>query len=192
MGNHRRVRRIPSLAFTVRITQGPNAPSRVGLERIKHPLEVALGEAALEGLDPEALGAELEAADEAYNSQQWEPAIAAYQSLLERVPMLNPLHMQIGSALTQLRRYDEAIVSFETALAGDPGLEDQVETEIARIRMSMGDFDAAGDALASAAGNAGATREDLYNLGELEFAKGEVDTAAEWYEKASAADPQLG
>ena len=55
-----------------------------------------------------------------------------------------------------------------------------------------GDFDAAGSALASAANRTNMTREDLYNLGELEFAKGNMDAAADWYEKAAAIDPTWG
>ena len=74
------------------------------------------------------------------------------------------------------------------ALANLAGRE--VEVEIARIKMTLGDFEAAGDALAaSVAAGDGAAREDLYNLGELEFAKGNIDAAAGFYEKASAADP---
>ena len=71
-------------------------------------------------------------------------------------------------------------------LAEDPD-NTVANTEIARTRLAMGDLDAAG-ALADAI-NADSSREDLYNLGELEFAKGAIDTAADWYEKATAADP---
>ena len=177
---------------TVTLRQGENPPFRVALERIKHPLELALGEAALEGLDPEALAAEFTAADEAMNNQQWEQAITKYRSVLSKLPMMNNLNMEIGGALRQLGQYEEAIAAFEAAGAGDSDLEADVETEIARTRMAMGDFDAAGDALAAVAGGDGATREDLYNLGELEFAKGEVDMAADWYEKAAAVDPNWG
>ena len=177
---------------TVQLRQGPNPPFRVAIERIKHPLELALGEAALEGLDPEALAAEFTSADEAMNNQQWEQAITRYRSVLSKLPMMNVLNMQIGGALRQLGQYEEAIAAFETAAAGDSNLEADVETEIARTRMAMGDFEAAGDGLASAADNEGATREDLYNLGELEFAKGDMDAAAGWYEKAAATDPTWG
>ena len=52
----------------------------------------------------------------------------------------------------------------------------------------MGDLDAASELEATASG-LDASKEDLYNLGELEFAKGAVDTAAGWYEKASMVDP---
>ena len=173
----------------VRIRGGMNPPLLIDMTRIKHPLEIALGESAVAGLDLEALGAELAAADVSYNNQQWDEALAGYRSILSKLPMMNGLHMQIGTALRGLEQYEEAITSFETALVGNPQLEPRVESEIARLRLMMGDFEAAGSALASAAGNEGAAREDFYNLGELEFAKGEVDAAAGWYEKAAAADP---
>ena len=49
-----------------------------------------------------------------------------------------------------------------------------------------GDLDAAQD-LAATGGSA--SPEDLYNLGEVAFGEGNVDAAADWYEKAVAADP---
>ena len=179
-------------SLPVQLSQGDNRPATVTLERIKHPLVVALGEAALEGLDPDALEAELAAADEAIRNQQWEQAITGYRSVLSKLPIMSALNMQLGGALRQLGQYEEAIAAFEAAVAGDPQLKPDVEAEIARTRMAMGDFDAAGSALASAADNAEATREDLYNLGELEFTNGNMDAAADWYEKAAAIDPTWG
>ena len=176
-------------ANTVQISFGSNPPFLIAMERIKHPLEIALGEAALDGLDPAAIEAEFKAADEAMNNQQWEQAITTYRSVLSKLPMMSALNMQIGGALRQLGRYEEAIAAFEAAGADDSSLAADVETEIARTRMTMGDFDAASNTLAAAADSENATREDLYNLGELEFAKGDMAAAAGWYEKAAAIDP---
>ena len=79
--------------------------------------------------------------------------------------------------------YESAIEAFERALAADSSLED-ARAGIARARLSMGDFDAASEELQAAAGEPQhATKEDLYNLGELEFAKGAVDIAAGWYDE---------
>ena len=177
---------------TIPIRYSSNPPIGFEMARILHPLELALGAAALEGLDPDAIQAEFQAADAAYNSQQWEQAVTAYRSVLTKLPMMTLLHVNIGQALRAQRQFDEAIASFERAVADDPELARDVETEIARTRMAMGDFEGAGAALASAVSDAGASREDLYNLGELEFAKGEIDAAADWYEKANAVDPNWG
>ena len=175
--------------ITMPVRFGPNPNRRIELVRIKHPLELALGEAALEGLDPEAIEAEFLAADAAFNSEQWDQAITGYRSILSKLPMMNPLHMNIGNAQRKMGQYEEAIASYERARTGGLELESDIEAEIARTRMAMGDFDAASSALTSAADSAEATREDLYNLGELEFAKGDMDAAAGWYEKAAAIDP---
>ena len=169
----------------VTIRNGRNIPINIELEPIPHPLEVALGAEALAGLDAEALGAQLDAADAAYDNQQWEEALAGFASLLETLPTMVQLQLSIGATLQQLGRYEEAITSYQAAAAADPSVQADVESAVLRLRVAMGDLSAA-EELAAAGG---AVREDLYNLGEVEFAQGNVDGAAEWYEKAVAADP---
>ena len=173
---------------TTPIRQGTNAPIDFVLSKIQHELVLALGEEAMAGLDPDAVEAELEAADTAFNAEDWDAAIQGYTSLLTKLPMLTNLHMQIGSAYRAKGEYDQAIAAYETLLVAEPD-NNEAKTQIARTRLAMGDLDAASEELAAAASGLSASREDLYNLGELEFAKGAVDTAAEWYEKASMVDP---
>ena len=174
----------PNLGI-VTLRYGRNTDVDIEMVRISHALEIALGREALEGLDAEALGAELDAADAAYDNGQWEEALAGYRSLHETLPTMNELKLQMGASLQQLGRYEEAIAVYEAAAAWDPTLQRDVDNAVARLRVAMGDLSAAETLVASGA----AEREDLYNLGEVEFAKGEVDAAAEWYEKAVAADP---
>ena len=174
-----------------RITQGRNAPIDFILARALHPLEIALGVATLEGLDPEAIQTEFEAADAIFNEEDWDGAIAAYSALLEKLPVLTNLHLQIGHSYRSKGEYDAAIAAYERLKMADPNNSD-ADMEIARVKMMMGDFEAASEELAAAASGLNASREDLYNLGELEFAKGNVDTAAEWYEKAAMVSPDWG
>lgn len=169
----------------VTIRNGRNTPINIELDRIPHPLEVALGQEALEGLDAEALSAQLDAADAAYENQEWEEALAGFNSLFETLPTMTSLQLSIAATLQQLGRFEEAIAAYETAAAADPSVQADVENAILRLRVAMGDLSAAADLASS--GNA--VREDLYNLGEVEFAQGNADGAAEWYEKAVAADP---
>jgi predicted Zn-dependent protease len=171
-----------------RITQGRNPPIKMTLIGIRHPFEIALGETALEGLDPQALEAEMNRADEAFADGRFDEAIAGYESLLAQLPTFHMLHVQIGETLVRQGEYQAAIDAFERALAEDAGNED-AQAGIARAKLSMGDFEGASQELEAAAGSLNATKEDLYNLGELEFAKGAVDVAAGWYEKAAAIDP---
>jgi tetratricopeptide (TPR) repeat protein len=176
----------------ISISQSTNPAWGIKITRIKHALELALGAEALGGVDPDAITEAFAAADAAYNNEQWEQALSGYRAILEQLPVMSNLNLQIGSALRQLGQYDEAIATFELAAVGDPALEQTVQTEIGRTRMAMGDFEAAGTALESAASGDGANREDLYNLGELEFAKGNMELASGWYEKSAAIDPTWG
>ena len=173
---------------TVNVTQSSTPPVDFTLVEIRHALVQALGEEAMEGLDPDEIEAELEAADAAFNAQNWEAAVAGYASLVEKLPQLTNLYTQIGQAHRAAGDYDAALAAFETHLAAEPNNEG-IKADIARTKLAMGDFEAAGAELAAAASGLDASKEDLYNLGELEFAKGAVDTAAEWYEKAAMVDP---
>tara|TARA_B100001013_G_C24619171_1_gene446474 strand:+ start:496 stop:1458 length:963 start_codon:yes stop_codon:yes gene_type:complete len=169
------------------VTQSENPPVNFELTRIRHPLEIALGDEALEGLDPVAIGTTLTQSDTEFNNGNWLVAIDGYQSVLSDLPQLSDLNVQIGQSYHQLEDWDSAIASFEAALVTDPDNED-AKAGIARARMGSGDLSAA-SSLRETASGLNASREDLYNLGEIEFAQNNIETAAEWYEKASVADP---
>ena len=102
-----------------RITQGRNPPIRMTMISIRHPFEIALGETALEGLDPLALEAEMNRADEAFADGRFDEAIAGYESLLGKLPTFHMLHVQIGETLVRQGDYQAAIEAFERALAED-------------------------------------------------------------------------
>ncbi len=172
---------------TIGVTQSGTPPVDFELTKVRHALVQALGEDAMEGLDPDEIEQQLEAADSAFNARDWDGAISGYRALLEKLPMLTNLHSQIGQAHRAAGNYEEALAAFETRLADEPDNE-QIRADIARTRLAMGDLDAASE-LEATAGGLNASKEDLYNLGELEFAKGDVDAAEGWYEKASMVDP---
>ncbi len=179
-------------ATTTQVRQGPNDPIRIVLQRIQqHSLVLRLGEEALEGLDPEEIEREVDAAQADYTAENWDGAIAGYNAVLEKLPRLSELLLYIGNAHRAKGETEEALAAYERLLAADPTHE-TVDTEIARTKLVMGDFEAASPALEAAVSGLDAAREDLFNLGELEFAKGDLDAAAEWYEKAAMADPNWG
>jgi tetratricopeptide (TPR) repeat protein len=171
---------------TISIRQVRNPAVEIFLTRLKHPLEIAFGSEAFEGLDPAAIGDELAVADAAYDNKQWDTALSGYDAVLAKLPVYTDLELKRGNTLQEMERYEDAIAAFEAGATANPQLRSQVDPAIARLRMQMGDFEGAEALLSSGAGG---SREDLYNLGEVEFAKGDVDAAAGWYEKAAALDP---
>lgn len=169
----------------VDVTQVGFRSVNFNLERIVSGLELLVGAEALEGLDVAALEADLDAANSAFDAAEFDTAISAYTELLTVLPTLTYLHLNIGNAYRGKGEYDMALASYEL-LSGDPERGEQAKVEIARTRLAMGDLDAVSDI---ATAGADASREDLYNLGEVDFARGEIDSAAGWYEKAAAVDP---
>ena len=173
---------------TITVTQASTPPADFELRKVRHALVQALGEEAMEGLDPDEIERQLEEADAAFNTEDWDAAIAGYNALLVKLPQLTNLYTQIGQAHRANGEHDQALAAFELHLAAEPD-NASIRRDIARTKLAMGDYEAAQTELAAAASGLDASKEDLYNLGELEFAKGAVDAAAEWYEKAAMVDP---
>ena len=69
----------------VNVTQSATPNVELELPKVRHALVQALGEEAMEGLDPDEVEAELEAADAAFNSRDWPTAIAGYLRNLNRI-----------------------------------------------------------------------------------------------------------
>ena len=178
-------------AVPVRLRRGQNPPVDFTLTRIRHALEILLGEAALKGLDPKVLETTITAADDLFNRQQYDQAIVAYEAILAKVPALTALYLSLGYSYQATREYDKAIAAYEEVLKNEPENAD-AKVAIARVNLATGDLEAASDTLAQTASRLDASREDLYNMGGLAFARGAVDEAAEWYEKARLKDPNWG
>ena len=176
---------------TAPVTQGDMRMVEITLTRVRTALELALGAAALEGLDPAQLEADLAAADGLFNAQQYSEALEIYQTLLTLLPELTNLYIQIGHSYQGLEQYDQAIAAYEALLKEDPDNQ-AAKVSIGRTNLAAGDFEAARATLGESASGLDASREDLYNMGELTFARGDVEEAAGWYERAHMKDPAWG
>ena len=148
-------------------------------------VESILAELEVEETELDRAVADLAAADDAYNRQDYGTAIDGYSRLLARWPQMTTLHQDIGDAHRARAEYEEAIAAYERYRAAAPD-DRGIERKIARAQLLLGDLAAARD-LAAAGGDA--SPEDLYNLGEVAFSEGDVDAAAGWYEQSAAADP---
>jgi Tfp pilus assembly protein PilF len=146
---------------------------------------------ALGGMAAKDLQADLAAADQLYNAQQWDGAIAAYRGIMAKAPSLSVINLQIAAAYRNKKEYDSAIAAYNELLKTDPN-NDKAIVGIGMTNLEKGDLKAAEETLTKAAEGPKPTREVFYNLGEVKFAKGSTDEAATWYEKAVTADPSWG
>ena len=101
------------------------------------------------------------------------------------------INLQVAAAYRNKKEYDAAIGAYNDLLKVDPN-NDRAKIGIGMTNLEKGDLQAAEDTLSKAAESPNATREVLYNLGEVKFAKGQTEEAAKAYQKAAGMDPTWG
>lgn len=138
-------------------------------------LEQVLGVEAFEGLDVFQLEADLEAADATYADENYRDAVARYSQVLEVLPDLAVLNLQIGNAYRAIGADDEALVAYKALAEADP-TSVEAKTEIQRTENMMKE-------MATFSG------ADLYSLADLAFAQDELSRAGTLFERAARLDP---
>lgn len=146
----------------------------------------ALGSTAAKDLQ-----ADLAVADQLYNAQKYDEAIATYRQIMVKAPSLNVINLQIAAAYRNKKEYDNAIAAYNELLKSDPN-NDKAIIGVGMTNLEKGDLKAAEETLTKAAEGLKPTREVFYNLGEVKFSKGDADEAAKWYQKAADLDPSWG
>jgi tetratricopeptide (TPR) repeat protein len=165
----------------------PNAPITFTLKKTGAPNGGVLGNVQAKDLQNE-----LANADQLFSQHKYDEAIAAYRALMEKVPALSTINLQIGNAFMNKKDYDAAIGAYNDLLKADPNNSKAV-VGIARAELARGHADAAEAALLKAAGNpASASRDVFESIGDIKKNQGDADEAGKWYRKAAEADPTWG
>jgi TolA-binding protein len=162
----------PPLTFTMK--KGGSAPT-----------------SALGGLAAKDLQTDLAAADQLYNAQKWDEAIAAYRGIMAKAPSLSVINLQVAAAYRNKKDYDGALAAYGDLLKTDPN-NDKAIVGVGMTNLEKGDMKAAEETLMKAAQGPKPSREVFYSLGEVVFNKGQADEAAKWYQKAADSDPSWG
>lgn len=74
----------------------------------------------LAGLKASELVESLEEADGLFDRAEYDAAIDAYQSILDRAPALTSLSLQIGHAFREKQEPEQALAAYQTVLDADP------------------------------------------------------------------------
>ncbi len=167
----------------------PNPPVSFTLKKGGAGAPGGLG--GLTGQAAKDLQADLQAADQLYNSQQWDAAIDKYKAILAKAPTLSVINLQIAAAYRNKKDYNDALAAYQEVLKADPN-NDKAKIGIGMTNLEKGDLKAADETLTQAAQSMGASKEVFYNLGEVKFAEGQADEAAKWYQKAADMDATWG
>lgn len=88
---------------------------------------------ALAGIPAGEIQEELAAAHRLFDRGAFDDAIDAYEALLERVPQLTSLHLQIGNAYVELREYDRALAAYR-AVPADTAAADEASAAIEALQ----------------------------------------------------------
>jgi len=151
--------------------------------------------AALAALAPAACTApienELDTAAQEMRQGSYEDAIKLYQDVLTRVPDAPNIHNNLGYALSQLGRYDEALTHFEAAgkKGGPVPLQATLLHNWANALEKLGRYDEAEKKYAQAA-QADPSRADVFvNWGNVLVQLKEPEAAADRYRQAVQINP---
>ena len=101
---------------------------------------------ALGGAAAKDLQADLQAADQLYNTQKYDESIAAYRQIMAKAPALSVINLQIAAAYRNKKEYDNAIAAYNDLLKTDP-TNDKAIIGIGMTNLEKGDYKAAEDTL---------------------------------------------
>ena len=166
-------------------TVGVNRPVAFVMHKLYVP------PSALGSMSPKDVQTALVAANDLYNNQRWDEAIAAYRELLTQAPSLSTIHMQIGAAYRNKKAYDAAIATYNDLLKIDPANE-KAKLAIGMTEFDRGDLAAADRAIEAVAQAPGASRDAFYDLGDIKLAQAQTDAAMSAYQRAAEADRTWG
>jgi protein O-GlcNAc transferase len=126
----------------------------------------------------------------AFRAGHYGDALDLFDRALSVVPAFAAAHVNRGSALKALRRYDEAVAALRLAIALQPDLF-SAWNNIGEALQALGEIDAATEALEKAVVLAPAAAEAHVNLGNLYKEQGRIEAALSAYDSALAIDPYL-
>ncbi len=90
----------------------------------------------LAGIPAGEIQEELAAAHRMFDRGRFNDAIEAYEELLERVPQLTSLHLQIGHAYVERREYERALAAYE-AVPAETTASDEAAAAIDALQAVM-------------------------------------------------------
>jgi tetratricopeptide (TPR) repeat protein len=134
------------------------------------------------------LQADLQAAEALLEGGQYDQAIAGYQAVLARTPLLTAVELQIARAYRLKKDYERAVELYAGLLKREPA-NDRAAVALADTYREKGDLRAAERTLVAAGSGPAATAEVFCALGDLRLEQHQLDEAADSFQKAAGLLP---
>lgn len=174
----------------VMVSQFRNPPIKIVMTAIKETEEPV-------GLDESSRALFIEA-NSLYDKGNYAGALALFQEFLEKNPSLYPVRLNTGNCYKEMKEYDKAISEYNAILekvkaekADLRGDENAAKAlaNIGEVYMMQNNYEKAQEYLKSAIDIYPADQALAYNVAEIFFQAGQIDSAIEYYTLATKIKP---
>jgi tetratricopeptide (TPR) repeat protein len=132
----------------------------------------------------------LQEGNELFEQKKHAEALAKFKEIVEKVPELYQINLNIGNCYYEMGDYDSAIPRYEAVLEKEPENNDAL-VSLGNVYLEKGELEKGMELFNKLSDEGAASAITLYNIGTNLFNKGELETAARYYEQALDLDQNM-
>jgi len=132
----------------------------------------------------------LKEGNELFEQKKHEEALAIFKEIVEKVPELYQINLNIGNCCYEMGDYDSAIPFYKAVLEKEPDNKDAL-VSLGNVYLEKGELEKGMELLNKLSDEDATSPITLYNIATLLFNKGELETAVRYYEQALSLDQNM-
>lgn len=128
--------------------------------------------------------------NELFEQKKYEEAVAKFKEIVEKVPELYQINLNIGNCYYEMGDYDSAISCYKAVLEKEPENKDAL-VSLGNVYLEKGELEKGMELFNKLSDEDATSPITLYNIAALFFNKGELETAVRYYEQALSLDQNM-
>lgn len=132
----------------------------------------------------------LKEGNELFEQKKHEEALAIFKEIVEKVPELYQINLNIGNCYYEMGDYDSVIPYYKAVLEKEPENKDAL-ISLGNVYLEKGELEKGMELFNKLSDEDAASPITLYNIAALLFNKGELETAVRYYEQALSLDQNM-
>lgn len=128
--------------------------------------------------------------NELFEQKKYEEAVAKFKEIVEKVPELCQINLNIGNCYYEMGDYDAAISCYKAVLEKEPENNDAL-VSLGNVYLEKGELEKGMELFNKLSDEDATSPITLYNIAALFFNKGELETAVRYYEQALSLDQNM-